>query len=168
MPPAVNHSIERGFFPALLARGDLVTAHVHRGYWIDIGTPEKYLQVHRDILAGRFPVPLEGARTRGGWVHEGARVEEGARLEGPFYIGSGCRIARGAEIGPDVVLVKDVGVGGGARVCDSVVWAGADIGSDSQVEGSLLGLRVRIGRSAAVRGAVLGEDSMLSDFSRLA
>jgi hypothetical protein len=27
---------------------------------------------------------------------------------------------------------------------------------------------VRIGRSAAVRGAVLGEDSTLSDFSRLA
>jgi NDP-sugar pyrophosphorylase family protein len=168
MPPAVNHSIERAFFPALLSRGDLVTAHVHRGYWIDIGTPEKYLQVHRDILAGRFPVPLQGARTRGGWIHEGARVEEGARLEGPFYLGPGCRIAPGAEIGPDAVLVKDVGVGGGARVRDSVAWAGAEIGPDSQVEGSLLGPRVTIGRSAAVRGAVLGEDSTLSDFSRLA
>jgi NDP-sugar pyrophosphorylase family protein len=49
-----------------------------------------------------------------------------------------------------------------------VVWAGAELGPDSHVEGSLLGPRVRIGRSAAVRGAVLGEDSMLSDFSRMA
>src|SRR6185295_18742725 len=48
MPAAQNLSIERVFFPGLLGRGDLVRAWVHRGYWIDIGTPEKYLQVHRD------------------------------------------------------------------------------------------------------------------------
>src|SRR5688572_12692208 len=60
MPPAVNHSIERAFFPALLARGDRVTGYVHRGYWIDIGTPEKYSQVHRDILEARFAVRLDG------------------------------------------------------------------------------------------------------------
>ena len=60
----VNISIERFFFPALLERGDLVLGPVHAGYWIDIGTPEKYLQVHRDILNHRFPVPLEGSCAR--------------------------------------------------------------------------------------------------------
>src|SRR6185436_15268178 len=34
MPKATNYSIERGFFPSLLSRGDFVRAHVHRGYWI--------------------------------------------------------------------------------------------------------------------------------------
>jgi NDP-sugar pyrophosphorylase family protein len=166
MPPGVSHSIERAFFPALLARGDLVTAHVHRGYWIDIGTPEKYLEVHRDILAGRFPVRLEAARARGGWIHERARVETGARLEGPFYLGPGCRIESGAEIGPDAVLVADVGLAG--RVRDSVAWAGVEIGPEARVEGSLLGPKVKIGVSATFRGAVLGEGSVISDFSRIA
>ena len=64
MPRGENHSIERAFFPALLRRGDLVRAWVHRGYWIDIGTPEKYLQVHRDILGARFPVEIEGTPAR--------------------------------------------------------------------------------------------------------
>ncbi|HET8644263.1 MAG TPA: NDP-sugar synthase, partial [Vicinamibacteria bacterium] len=123
MPPGVNHSIERAFFPALIARGDRLTGYVHRGYWIDIGTPEKYLQVHRDVLRGRFPVWLDGEPRGGGWVHAQAAVE-GAELEGPFYIGPGCRVAAGAHVGPDAVLTSGVHVEAQARVRDSVLWEG--------------------------------------------
>jgi mannose-1-phosphate guanylyltransferase len=167
MPPAVNHSIERAFFPALLARGDHVAAYVHRGYWIDIGTPEKYLQVHRDILRGRFPVDLAGRAVRGGWIEDEADVDPAADLQGPFYVGPGCRVAAGARLGPDAVLVSGVSVAEGAVVRDSVVWHGAVIGPGARVEGALVGQAVRVGKSAAVSpGAVLGEGTVLSDFSR--
>jgi NDP-sugar pyrophosphorylase family protein len=166
MPPGVNHSIERKFFPALLARGDRVMAHVHRGYWIDIGTPEKYLQVHRDVLGGRFMVDLDGAATRGGWVHRSAMVA-GAALEGPFYVGPGCTVAPGARIGPGAVLTESVTVAPGASVRDSVVWAGSEIGNDAALEGALLAGRVRLGRHVRVSpGAVLGEGATLPDFTR--
>jgi mannose-1-phosphate guanylyltransferase len=165
MPPAVNYSIERGFFPELLARGDLVMAHVHRGYWIDIGTPEKYLQVHRDVLSGRFPVALCGAARCGGRIHAEAGVHAGARLRGPFFVGPGCEVAEAAEIGPGAVLVSDVRVGPGACVRDTVLWPGCEIGAGSRVEGALLGTGVRIGRHASARGVVLGEGSVLSEYS---
>jgi mannose-1-phosphate guanylyltransferase len=166
MPPAVNHSIERAFFPALLKRGDRVMAHVHRGYWIDIGTPEKYLQVHRDILEGRFPVDLEGAPASGGWVHGSASVS-GAALEGPFYVGPGCVVTPGARIEKGAVLTGSITLAPGARVRDSVVWAGTEIGDNSVVEGALLGARVRIGRNVHIGpGSVLGEGSVLPDFTR--
>jgi len=167
MPPGVNHSIERAFFPALLARGDHVAAYVHRGYWIDIGTPEKYLQVHRDILRGRFPVELRGRSVSGGWVEGPAEIDPAAVLEGPFYVGPGCRVAQGARIGPDAVLVGDVQVAEGATVRDAVVWSGAQIGPGARVEGALVGRSVRIGKNAAVpAGAVLGEGTVISDFTR--
>jgi mannose-1-phosphate guanylyltransferase len=167
MPPAVNHSIERAFFPTLLGRGDHVAAYVHRGYWIDIGTPQKYLQVHRDILGRRFPVDLRGRSTSGGWVEDPAEIDGGATLEGPFYVGPGCRVAAGARIGPDAVLVGDVRVGEGAVVRDSVLWSGAVVGPGARVEGALLGQGVRIGKNASVAaGAVLGEGTVVSDFSR--
>jgi NDP-sugar pyrophosphorylase family protein len=167
MPPGVSHSIERAFFPALLARGDHVAAHVHRGYWIDIGTPEKYLQVHRDILRGRFPVELHGRAVSGGWIEGQAEIDPGATLEGPFYVGPGCRVAAGARIGPDAVLVAGVRIGEGALVRDSVLWAGTEVGPDARVEGALVGQAVRIGRSAVVSaGAVLGEGTVCSDFTR--
>ena len=166
IPPAVSHSIERAFFPALLARGDQVSAHIHRGYWIDIGTPAKYLQVHRDILSRRFPVDLQGQRTGEGWVHAGARLGAGATLEGAFYVGPGCEVSGGAQLGAGAVLVQDVRLGTGARVRDSVLWAGCEIGADALVAGSLLGPGVRVGARASVVDAVLGEGSVVSDFSR--
>ncbi len=166
MPPGVNHSIERGFFPALLARGDRVLGPVHRGYWIDIGTPEKYLQVHRDILNRRFSVRLDGERRADGIVHPGARVSSGALLDGHFYVGPGCEVEAGARIGPDAVLVADVRVSAGAYLRDCVLWRGAEAGPGCEVQGSLVGPGVRIGRSGVLRNAVLGEGSVVSDFSR--
>lgn len=166
MPAGVNHSIERAFFPALLKRGDRVMAHVHRGYWIDIGSPEKYLQVHRDILESRFPVDLEGAPASGGWVHASASVS-GADLQGPFYVGPGCVVRPGARLEPGAVLTDSVTVAAGARVGDSVVWAGTEIGDNSVVQGALLGARVRIGGNVRIApGSVLGEGTLLPDFTR--
>jgi NDP-sugar pyrophosphorylase family protein len=169
MPAGVNVSIERMFFPGLLERGDHVGAFVHRGYWIDIGTPEKYLQVHRDVLGGRFPVALNGLPRCGGWVHPDARIEEGAELAGPFYIGPECEVRAGARIGPDAVLTRAVTVDPGARVADSVVWEGTRVGEGATVEGALVGAAVHVGRRASAgAGSVLGEGTQLTDFSRTA
>jgi NDP-sugar pyrophosphorylase family protein len=166
MPAGVNHSIERGFFPALIARGDLVLGPAHRGYWIDIGTPDKYLQVHRDILNRRFPVPLDGAPLRGGFVHPSARVSPEAILDGAFYVGPGCEVEAGARLGPDAVLVADVRVLKGACVRDSVLWRGVEAAPQCEVEGSVIGPGVRLGRASVLRRAVLGEGSVVSDYSR--
>ncbi len=167
IPPNVNHSIERGFFPALIGRGDRVMSHVHRGYWIDVGTPEKYLQVHRDILQGRFPVALDAPLRDGGHVHSGSLLEPGARVEAPCYVGPGCRVAAGATVGAGAVLVRDVSLGAGCCVSDSVLWPGVSIGEGARVEGALLAAGVRVGRCAYVLpGACLGEGSVVSDFSR--
>jgi mannose-1-phosphate guanylyltransferase len=167
MPAGVNHSIERAFFPALLGRGDHVAAHVHRGYWIDIGTPEKYLQVHRDVLSGRFPVRLDARAVSGGWVHEAALVEPGAELRAPFYVGPGSRVSARAELGPNAVLASRVRVEAGARIRDSVLWEGCQVGEDAVIEGALLGAGVRTGRHVVIGpGAVLGEGASLSDYSR--
>lgn len=166
MAPGVNISIERFFFPALLQRGDKVLGPLHRGYWIDIGTPEKYLQVHRDILNRRLAVQLEGAPRADGFVHPGARVADEALLDGHFYVGPGCEVAAGARIGPDAVLVADVSVEPGAYVRDSVLWRGVSVGPDSHVEGCLIGPGVKIGRSSVLRNATFGEGSLVSDYSR--
>jgi mannose-1-phosphate guanylyltransferase len=167
MPKAVNHSIERAFFPALLKRGDLVNGYVHHGYWIDIGTPEKYLQVHRDILSGAFPVTLDGRAQKGGVVHPSATVEEDAQLVAPFYVGPRCRVGAGALVGPQCVLTADVTLAAGAQVVDSVLWEGTAVGEKARVEGALLGQRVRVETFAQVTpGSVLGADTVLTAYSR--
>src|ERR687884_1679844 len=54
IPNDVAWSIERSYFPSLVERGETFVAYIYQGYWIDIGTPEKYMQVHRDIMDGRY------------------------------------------------------------------------------------------------------------------
>jgi NDP-sugar pyrophosphorylase family protein len=167
MPRGEKHSIERAFFPGLLASGALVRAHVHRGYWIDIGTPEKYLQVHRDVLRRRFVVPLDGEARDGGWVHATAETAEGCRLVAPFYLGPGCRLGAGATLGPDATLTGDVAVGAGAAIRDAVVWPHTAIGDEAVVEGALLASHVELAPRVRVGpGAVLGEGTRLSESSR--
>src|SRR6202158_1463813 len=86
IPKETPWSIERSFFPSLIERGETFVAYVDRGYWIDIGTPEKYMQVHRDIMDGRYRCPPFAGSTAALWVSPKARVEEGARLDGPCFI----------------------------------------------------------------------------------
>src|SRR5450432_543189 len=54
IPAGENHSFEYGLFPHLLERQEPFFAHIpQRTYWIDIGTPERYLRIHHDLLANR-------------------------------------------------------------------------------------------------------------------
>src|SRR5918911_1420813 len=54
IPNDVAWSIERSYFPSLVERRETFVGYIYNGYWIDIGTPAKYTQVHRDIMDGRY------------------------------------------------------------------------------------------------------------------
>src|SRR5205809_175603 len=97
IPKDTPWSIERSFFPSLIERNETFVAYVYRGYWIDIGTPEKYMKVHRDIMDGRFK-PRHGSPFNGApaaWVSPHARVEEGVELTPPCFVDDGTVIKTG-------------------------------------------------------------------------
>lgn len=166
MPKGVNYSIERGYFPSLIASGERVQAHTHEGYWIDIGTHQKYLQVHLDLLSRRFPHDIQAKPHGRGFVHETASVDPSATLDGAFYVGPGCRLGAGTRIEDGAALIADVRVDGGT-VRRSVLWGGVTIGEGSVVEGALLANRVHVGRHCHVlSGAALGDGTIVSDHSR--
>src|SRR5436305_12090202 len=99
IPSDVPYSIERSYFPSLIENRETFAAYVYDGYWIDIGTPEKYMQVHRDIMDRRFHATPFADGT-GICISPGARVEEGAVIEGPCFIDADVVIKAGARIGP--------------------------------------------------------------------
>ena len=60
--PGETVSIERDIFPAVIDAGHPVFGYVADAYWLDLGTPEKYLQAHFDMFEGRcttstYPAP---------------------------------------------------------------------------------------------------------------
>jgi mannose-1-phosphate guanylyltransferase len=168
IPVDTPWSIERSFFPSLIERAETFVAYVYRGYWIDIGTPEKYSEVHRDIMDGRFrAAPFANAPSTA-WVAPDARVEEGVTLEAPCFIGEGAVIKTGARIGAHSVIGRHCHVEEHAVVERSILWANTRICQDAAVRQSILGRQCHIGRNATVEdGVVLGDKSVVTDFSRL-
>jgi NDP-sugar pyrophosphorylase family protein len=168
IPKDVSYSIEHAYFPSLVERGETFLAWVDEGYWIDIGTPEKYRQVHRDMFDGRFNRgPLAGHDRRTPSVSPDARIDEGATVEGPCFIDAAVHVRPGATIGPYTVVGKGAIIEEDATVRGSILWPNARVGRDAVVDDAIVGRNAHIGRNAVVTaGAVLGDKSVLTDYSR--
>jgi NDP-sugar pyrophosphorylase family protein len=121
IPPGRAVSIERETFPALLGRDAKLYALAAAGYWLDIGTPSKYLQANLDRLEGG-----------GSLCPPDAEVDAGATVESSV-LGPGAVVEDGARVVRSVLLAG-ARVEAGAVVADSVVGEGAVIGSGAVVE----------------------------------
>jgi mannose-1-phosphate guanylyltransferase len=128
-----NVSIEREIWPALVGNG-LYGSHADGAYWMDIGTPERYLQGTFDILEGNVAT---------------AAVER---------LAAGVTIAPGAQVGSLVVLGPGVTIGAGACVERSVILEGVSVGAGAQLTDCIVAAGATIAEGAVVRGgAVIGE-----------
>jgi NDP-sugar pyrophosphorylase family protein len=169
IPKDTAWSIERSFFPSLVERKETFVAYIYDGYWIDIGTPEKYMRVHRDTMDGRFSAPpYAGAPRSLAWVAPGARVDGGATLEGPCFVDEGTVVKPGARIGPYTVIGRQCQIEEDAVVDGSIIWSGSRVSRDATVRHSILGRHCHVGRNATLDdGVVLGDKSAITDYSRI-
>jgi mannose-1-phosphate guanylyltransferase len=116
-------SIEREVFPAMVADGGLY-AMADDSYWIDTGTPIKYLEAQFDLIDGR-------------------------RLTRPAGIDPSASVAPDAVV-DHCVLGAHVVVGPGAVLRDSAVLPGASVGAGATIVGSIVGPDAAVGDGATV------------------
>ena len=160
IPGGESHSFEYSLFPDLLKRKESFYAHVPpRTYWIDTGTPERYLQAHQDLLANRVG-RIHIKERRGDFDSATA-----AEIDELSMIGDDCQIKPGAQI-INSVLGQGCFVEERARVENSVIWPHTRIGAAAQVQSAIAGRGCHIGRSAIVGpGSVLGDKTSLTDYT---
>jgi mannose-1-phosphate guanylyltransferase len=134
-------SIEREVFPQLVGQG--LYGRRLDGYWMDIGTPERYLQASWDIIEGTVETELPG--------------------DGGPYVGSSCEISEDASVSARTVLGAGCEVGSGATISESVLLDGCQVGAGADVSGSILGNGVSVGDGARVGpGAVIGAQARIA------
>ncbi len=149
--------IDVGLFPLLLAEGEALYGYVSHDYWLDTGTPEKYLQANRDVLRGEVGLDPAGLHEPGRvWIGRGAEVDPSAKLVGPCAIGAGCTVERGATVGPLASLGSRCRVRARAVVKGSVLHDDVEVGEESKVSDSVLGNQVRLGSACVADDAVVG------------
>jgi NDP-sugar pyrophosphorylase family protein len=152
IPERLTVSIERETFPRMLDERRRLYAMASDAYWIDIGTPDKYLQAHHDVLCGALgPVPAPGAREEkpGIWFQGDPTIDPTARLEAPVLIGDGVVVGAGARV-TESALGSGAVVERGATVTRSVVHHEARLEADAAAVDSLVGAGAVIGAGAIV------------------
>jgi mannose-1-phosphate guanylyltransferase len=137
VPPGQAVSIEREVFPRLVDDG--LYGLLLEGYWMDIGTPNRYLQASWDILEGRVETRVDPT-TAGMLIASDAQIDEEASVGPRAVVSAGCRLETGAE------------------VRDSVLLDGCTVGRDALVERSILAPGAEVEPGAVLRDAVVGRD----------
>jgi mannose-1-phosphate guanylyltransferase len=136
-------SFEREVFPKLVGRG--LYGWAAEGYWIDIGTPERYLEATYDLLAGQVESTLP------------------ARDETDSLVYDGC-ITSGARIGPLAVLGRHCSVGDRSIVERAVLHDSVLVGSQCTLVEAIVGEGARIEDSVRVQpGAVIGAGATVAE-----
>jgi len=145
-------SIEREFFPGLLADRIPFYGWVGDHYWLDIGNPAKYREAQLDLMRGKIfcPIAALDPSQGGSRVAEDVMASPTARITGPCVIGAGSRLEPGCRVGPETVMGEGCVVGRGAHITGAVLWDRVSIGADAVLTDCIIASGVRVGAGAVV------------------
>ncbi len=136
---------EQDLFPAALMAGVEIGTFPWQGYFIDMGTPDAFLQLNRDILTGAAPMhrPLTDPVAP-------PLIDPSAQMSGPITCG------------------EDVIVGVNAHIIGpTALGDGVTVGDEARVDGSVVLPHARIGARARIRGAIVMQGAIVPDGAQI-
>lgn len=151
-------SVERETYPHLLQKGYKIAAYNGCSYWLDIGTPQKYLKAHYDILDKISPVGGFDFSQNPKYISKTAKIAPNAKITGPVYIGDNVEIGSSAVIGPNSVISSNSFVATGAKISGSVIWDNVHVESGASVVNSVVMSGCRIDKNSEKLNCVLTEN----------
>ncbi|MFC2004490.1 sugar phosphate nucleotidyltransferase [Chloroflexota bacterium] len=161
IPASTPFMFEHHVFPVLLKKGDPILSYPSEAYWIDIGTPEKYLKAHHDLLLkwGNRSVQSEGKN----------QIHPTALIEGPVLIGQGCVIAANVQIKGPAVLGPRCRIAQGTVIEGAVLWHDSQVAEETVLRNCIIGSFVCIEKACHIlEDCVLGDNVTVGEGSRLA
>ncbi|MCE1245404.1 MAG: NDP-sugar synthase [Firmicutes bacterium] len=160
MEPARKYSIEREIFPAMLADKEPMFGYSYSGYWMDIGTPFKYLSSNHDTLTGKMPVDLNH---REGIVYgKNTDISTNAVLTAPLWIGDNVIIKSGAKIEGPAVIDRGCIIGEKTKISGALLWEKTKTGNGCILDSCLIGRDCNLGDNVKIgKLAVIGSCNII-------
>jgi NDP-sugar pyrophosphorylase family protein len=169
IPKGINFSVERGLFPDLLKNKKKVSAFIFNSYWLDIGTVEKYLQAHQDIMQEHIKFKFPGRKiNKNTWCGKNTSIPKTCAVEGKLICGNNVKIGDFSQFKGNTCLGDNVTIGKGGMVSDSVVLSGTKLGDGVKIERALIGEKCTIESNSNIStGAAIGSHTVVRKYSRL-
>ena len=170
IPPRLSVSVERETFPRLLEQSGRLFGFKTDAYWLDIGTPEKYLEAHLDALRGKVGrPPTPGARELSAdiWTQGDATIEPGATVLAPALLGPGAHVQSGARVRASVLGAGAI-VEQGAVLETAVLHDEARISHDSKIDHTVVGRNTVVKPDVVLSGqTIVGADVTVASGTRI-
>ena len=170
VPKGKAYSFERELYPSLLEKDLPIYGYLSRSYWIDIGNPSKYKEVHEAILRNEVAVKIYGTRIDGrNWLGKDTHPDSSVRMLGPSIIGEKVKIGKETEVNDYVVIGDRVSIGEHCSLERAIVWRGTKIGNHVSLSDCILGNNCVIEDEVVIdRGVVLADGSAVKKGTRIA
>ena len=162
-PEGKNYSFERGLFPRALRMGYKVYGYVSNSYWLDVGTPQKYLIAHHDILDKKisFEFPYKEAM-QNIYMGKDSKYHKDNFVSGPVVVGEGTVIEKEAKIMPLTVIGNNCHICSGTEVSGSIIFGNCKIGKNCRIKESIISNNVDIDDDVSIKDfSVVGDNSRI-------
>ena len=153
IPEGKRCMFEHDIFPSLLQDGEPVFGYTTKGYWMDMGTPEKYLQLNGDLLHGKS-TQVE-FKTRDIRVDKKSNIHPRSKLVGPILVDKECNIGKDVELRGPVVVGAGCQIKNGAVIENSVLWRNTIVGGKATLKDCIVADDGCIDDNVHVEGAVI-------------
>jgi len=161
VPPGENYSFERGLFPKVLKLGYKIFGFVSDAYWLDVGTPEKYMTAHMDILDRKIPYNFPYKKVYPSiFIGEGTIYSKENLTTGPIVIGDNTKIRKDVKILPLSIIGNQCEIDSGTSISESIVFDGCIIGRNCIIRNSIIAKNVKIGDNVKIEdNTIIGDNS---------
>ena len=124
-------SMEKEIFPQIISDTGRFFGYKIKGYWIDVGRIQSYIDVHSLLLTHQHLPYFKGDNSKNKGVLEASCIG------------------------------NDVEIGDGSRVRSTVVFDKVNIGNQVYLENCVLGENVRVGDNAHLKNTVVGDNEIV-------
>ncbi|MEY4504255.1 MAG: hypothetical protein RL154_548 [Pseudomonadota bacterium] len=167
IPEMANYDFGKDLFPNLMKENFSLWGCTLRGYWRDVGNPESYREVQKDLLGGKVTLSIRGEKqsVNGATVYleEGASYAPSAKFEGTVALGKNVRIEGDVIIKDSVIGDKTI-IKTGATIEDSVIWRNNSIGENSKLCNTVICDSNTIGKKVNIsKGSIIAEGCEIGD-----
>ncbi|KJS22013.1 MAG: hypothetical protein VR72_07960 [Clostridiaceae bacterium BRH_c20a] len=165
IPAKTFYDFSKNLFPLLMDKGIILNGFKGEGYWCDIGNCQAYLQAHVDILMDKVStyLPYKEYAPKV-WVGENTEIHPSAQLNAPLVVGNNCYIGPYASIGSHSFIGDNCVINNYSSIKRSVLWNGVRIGKGAAIRGAVLCSNVNIKNDTSIyEGAIIGNECTLNE-----
>ena len=122
-----------------------------------MGTPEKYLRLHRDLLSGESsqyaPAPPGEVV-----IGEQSHIHPTAQIKGPVIIGDNCTIGRNARLTGPVVIGAGCTILEDTVIEESIIWQNVQLGQRVNLRNSIIADNCCLNTDSIIENSILGDN----------